>query len=59
MSNYTNCVKSDNGKVYCYDKDLQCWVSLEITPLKDTSMLPKDVVEAYLMKAVEGCVNGA
>jgi hypothetical protein len=53
MSSYTDFVKSDNGKVYCYDKDLQCWVSLEVTPLKDASMLPKDVVEAYLKKMVE------
>jgi hypothetical protein len=46
-------VKSKNGKVYCYDKDLKSWVSLEITPIADVCMLPKDVIEAYLMKLID------
>jgi NMD protein affecting ribosome stability and mRNA decay len=51
MSSYIGCVKSNDGKVYCYDKDLKSWVVLDVTPI-NMSLLPKDVIEAYLMKAV-------
>jgi NMD protein affecting ribosome stability and mRNA decay len=53
MSSYVGCVKSNDGKVYCYDKDLKSWVVLDVTPIT-MSLLPKDVIEAYVMKAVNG-----
>lgn len=43
-----DCIKSDNGKLYCYDCEIKKMVELKTTPL-ELKELPEDVLASLFL----------
>jgi hypothetical protein len=53
----STCIKSNNGLVYCFDRDSRHWVSFRTTEIEDASQLPADVVMALTERVLKNETN--
>jgi len=59
MGTLTDCVVMDNGKVYCWDTELQQGVEANLIPKKETyGKLPDEALEALFERRLSSLRKG-
>jgi hypothetical protein len=47
-----NCIKGNDGNIYCWDCGIKDWVRWEMRPIHGASNLPPDVIEKLAAQVV-------